>query len=59
MTSFSILICFLIGLVVIGSLFYLKKEQGSHQEKPNTEYICTLCGDKDCICHKQDPKHKK
>jgi hypothetical protein len=61
MTSFFILLYFLIGLLVIGALFYLRKgqRQGSHEEKPDIEYICTLCGDKDCTCDKLDPQSKK
>jgi hypothetical protein len=58
MTSFFILMYFLIGLFVIGALFYLIKGKGCHEEKPDIEYICTLCGDKDCTCDKLDPRSK-
>jgi hypothetical protein len=58
MTSFFIVGYFLIGLLVIGVLFYLIKGQGSHEEKPDVEYICKFCGDKDCNCDKLDPQSK-
>ncbi len=58
MTSFFILICLLTGLIVIGTLFYLQKGQSRPEEKPDTGYICNICDDKDCFCHKRDPKFK-
>jgi hypothetical protein len=54
MISFFILFWFLIGLIVIGALFYLKKGQASHEKKPDVQYICEECGDKDCICEKKE-----
>jgi hypothetical protein len=54
MTSFFIMAYFIIGLLVIGALFYLRKGQRGHEEKPDVEYICKLCGDKDCTCDKLD-----
>ncbi len=58
MTSFFILICLLIGIIITGMWFYLKKDQIKPEEKSDAEYICTLCDDHDCVCHKQDPKSK-
>jgi hypothetical protein len=54
MISFFILFCLLIGLIVIGALFFLKKGQDSHEEKPDAEYICHECGNKDCVCQKKN-----
>lgn len=58
MTSFFILIFLLTGLIVMGTFFYLKKGHTRAEEKSDTDYICTVCDDKDCVCHKQDPKSK-
>lgn len=54
MTSFLILIGFILGLIVIGTLFYLKMGQENHEEKADVEYICKVCDDKDCVCHKEN-----
>jgi hypothetical protein len=54
MIRFFILFWFLIGLIVIGVLFYLKKGPARHEKKPDVEYICEECGDKDCICEKKE-----
>jgi hypothetical protein len=59
MIRFFFLTWFLIGLTVIGALFYLKKGRDSHEEKPDAVYLCNVCGDKDCVCEKQDPESKK
>ena len=54
MTSFLILIGFILGLIVIGTLFYLKMGQENHEEKADVEYTCKVCDDKDCVCHKEN-----
>jgi hypothetical protein len=43
----------LLVLIVVGwmGMSYLKKKDES---PPTDSYVCDLCGERECICHKED-----
>ena len=45
----------LIALVVIGIIvvWILRKKTGK-EDLPHVRYVCDLCGEKDCLCHKEE-----
>lgn len=48
----------LLVLILVGwmAISYLKKKD----EKPPTEsYVCDVCGERECICHKENPTHRE
>jgi hypothetical protein len=50
---FKIVMVFLIvfiGFLLLGLILYRKTH---HRERPVT-YICNTCGEKDCLCHREE-----
>ena len=44
-----VIVIFLAGMLVH---FLIRKT--NRKELPNETYICDVCGDKDCVCHKEN-----
>ncbi|MDY6838221.1 MAG: hypothetical protein SWH78_09630 [Thermodesulfobacteriota bacterium] len=49
----------IIGIViVIGLVVYLFMRQRNKEELPHAHYVCDHCGERDCICRREDSQEK-
>jgi hypothetical protein len=46
------LLIIVIILVVIAAWVHMKRK--GKEELPHVSYVCDICGEKDCICHKEE-----
>lgn len=46
------LILVIVCAVVVGYLLFRRKSK----EEPHDTYVCDVCGEKECLCHKVEPK---
>ena len=44
------LILIVVCAVVVGYLLFRRKSQ----MKPQDTYVCDICGEKECLCHKEE-----
>ena len=57
MTFFLVLFIIIILFLLLGFVFYKKKfqkESPKESIEKSSKYICDVCGEKDCICHRED-----
>ena len=50
-------------LIIVLVLFsvtmaYIFTKRSKKEEMPHVRYVCDICGEKDCICHKEDTETK-
>ena len=49
----KLLMIFLVGIVVFLLLAVVLHRRSHHRERPVT-YICNTCGERDCLCHREE-----
>ena len=61
MRIFLVLFIAIVLFLLLGFVFYKKKEFQKESPPPpkktiekSSKYICDVCGEKDCICHRED-----
>ena len=46
---------FVILLILCAAVFaYLMMRRKGRQELPHDTYVCDVCGERECICHKEE-----
>lgn len=46
------LLAVIVCIAAVGCLIFFKKKR----QKPQDTYVCDICGEKDCLCHKVERK---
>jgi len=41
-------------VILIAILAYLFTRRTNKEELPHASYVCDQCGERDCVCHKED-----
>ncbi len=58
MSAFIVAFLIFAVLVIVGVMFLRNKQAGQdgvkEEEKPDVEYVCTRCNERDCDCSKRD-----
>ncbi len=46
-------------VVVLATIVvYVLKRKARKEELPQVTYVCDVCGERDCICHKEDAEDR-